>query len=114
MARHRVCDESAVPVGSMSAFKAGDTKVLVVHLEDGFFATQSSCTHAFVPLARGQVVEGCQVQCPFHRARFDARTGAVVKPAHFPLGETLLGLKKTTDLKTYPVQVEDGGVFVEV
>ena len=42
MARQVVCKESELPVGTMKPFKAGDTHILVYHLEDGFHATQAS------------------------------------------------------------------------
>jgi 3-phenylpropionate/trans-cinnamate dioxygenase ferredoxin subunit len=40
----------------MKLFKAGDTSIIVYHLEDGFHATQSHCTHIFAPLGRGEIV----------------------------------------------------------
>jgi 3-phenylpropionate/trans-cinnamate dioxygenase ferredoxin subunit len=40
------------------------------------------------------------LECPWHGARFDVRTGAV------------LSGPSTDDLGTYPVQVVDGDVFV--
>ena len=115
MARHTVCSAKELPVGTMKAVKAGDTKVVVYHLEDGYFATQHSCTHVFAPLGKGKIVETCQVQCPFHRARFDIRTGEVVEWACFPPGVQLLNfVRGEKDLKTYPVTVENGKLLVEV
>lgn len=34
--------------------------------------------HMFSPLAKGKLLDGCKVQCPFHRARFDIRIGEVI------------------------------------
>jgi len=114
MAKHTVCPAGDLPVGSMRAFRAGDAKVVVYHLEEGFFATQGSCTHVFAPLARGSIVETCQVQCPFHRARFDIRTGEVIEWANFPPGVQLLNaVRGEKALRTYPVSVVDGEVVVE-
>jgi 3-phenylpropionate/trans-cinnamate dioxygenase ferredoxin subunit len=115
MATHTVCKEDDLPVGSMRAFTAGGTKVVVYRLEDGFFATQATCTHVFAPLAKGKIVEGCQVRCPFHRARFDIRTGRVVEWANFPPGVQLLNvLRSEKALKTYKVTVIKGDVRVTV
>ena len=115
MPTHAVCSESEVPKGTLKSVKAGDTKVIVFHLDDGFYATQHSCTHIFAPMGRAKIVEGCQVQCPFHRARFDIRTGEVVEWANFPPGVQLLNaLRSEKALQTYPVRVEDGQVCVEV
>lgn len=115
MARHRVCEESDIPVGSMKSGKAGGQVVVVFHLEDGFHATQNDCTHLFASLHKGKIVEGHQIECPHHRTRFDIRTGEVVCWAHYPPGIQLLNFflaKKA--LKTYPVVIESGQVFVEV
>lgn len=115
MPTHTVCKASELPVGSMKAFSAGNTKIVVYHLDDGFFATQASCTHVFAPLAKGRIVEGCQVRCPFHRARFDIRTGRVVEWANFPPGVQLLNvLRAEKALKTYKVSVIKGDVRVTV
>lgn len=115
MTRHRVCDESDIPVGSMKAGAAGGATVVVFHLEDGFYATQNQCTHLFASLHKGTIVEGGQIECPHHRTRFDIRTGEVVEWANFPPGVQLLNfLRPQKALKTYPVAVEAGQVFVEV
>ena len=115
MARHIVCKESELLLGELKPFKAGDTSVLVYHLEDGFHATQSHCTHVFAPLARGKIVDGCRIRCPLHRAEFDIRTGDVDKWANFPPGIQLLNaVRGEKALKTYSVVVEDGNVVVEV
>lgn len=113
MARHVVCKADDLPVGSMKSFMAGETRVVVYHLDKGFFSTQAQCTHTFGPLARGEIVKGCQVQCPLHRARFDIATGAVVRWASFPPGIQLLdALRAEKALRTFPVALRDGKVEV--
>ena len=115
MKNHVVCHEDDLPVGGMKAVRLGDKGVVVYRLEDGFYATQASCTHMFAPLSRGKVVEGCQVRCPLHRARFDIRTGEVVEWANFPPGVQLLNaLRREKALKTYPVSVVKGEVRVRL
>ncbi len=115
MAWHTVCKATDIPVGQLKGFTAGDEKVVVYHLEDGFYATQSSCTHVFAPLAKGKLVDGCKIQCPFHRARFDVRTGEVLDWANFPPGIQLLNVVRGEKaLKTYKVKVEGGEVRVNV
>lgn len=115
MARTFVCKEGEIPVGAMKAFKVGGTGIVVYRLVEGYYATQASCTHTFAPLARGKIVDGGQVQCPLHRARFDIRTGEVVRWANFPPGIQVLNIVRGEKaLKTFAVDVEDGQVFVEV
>jgi 3-phenylpropionate/trans-cinnamate dioxygenase ferredoxin subunit len=113
MGQHAVGRADELPVGSMKAFNAGGTRVVVYHLRNGFHATQAQCTHTFGPLARGEIVDGCQVRCPLHRARFDIATGAVVEWANFPPGIQLLNtVRAERALRTYPVKVKDGKIMV--
>ena len=115
MAKHRVAKAAEIRVGEMKACKAGGESVLVFHLEDGFYATQSTCTHVFAPLNRGKLVDGHKLQCPFHRAQFDVRTGEVVRWAHFPPGIQVLNVVRSEKaLATYPVSEEEGELFVEL
>jgi nitrite reductase/ring-hydroxylating ferredoxin subunit len=114
MALHTVCKEDEIPVGSFKACKAGSENILVFHLDDGFYATQASCTHIFAPLTRGKLVEGCRIQCPFHRAQFDVRSGEVIKWANFPPGVQLLNIVRgEKSLRTFATKVEEGQVLVD-
>jgi len=115
MTRHTVCAEDDLGVGELKQYKVGDKKILLYRLADGFYATQHNCTHIFAPLARGKIVDGCQIQCPFHRARFDIRTGEVKEWANFPPGVQLLNaVRGEKALETYPVTVMDGKILVDV
>ncbi len=115
MARHRVCDEGDIPVGGIKVYKADGRTVAVFHLDDGFYSTQNDCTHLFASLHKGKIIESGQIECPHHRTRFDIRTGAVVCWASHPPGVQLLNfLRAKKALRTYPVTVEAGQVFVEI
>ncbi|MEM7068453.1 MAG: non-heme iron oxygenase ferredoxin subunit [Pseudomonadota bacterium] len=67
----------------------------------GFFASDVMCTHEEQSLEDGLVID-CVIECPLHGGRFDICSG---KALSAPVNE---------DLKTYPVKVEDGMVFVDV
>ncbi len=115
MTRHRVGRTTDLEVGGMKACKAGSESLLLFHLEDGFYATQSSCTHVFAPLGRGKLVDGHKIRCPFHRAEFDVRSGEVVRWACFPPGVQLLNMVRGEKaLATYSVTEEEGELFVEL
>ena len=74
----------------------------VYHSPDGqFYATDGVCTHEHTLLADGLVM-GHIIECPKHNGRFDYRTGE---------GK---GAPITVDLRTYPVKVEDGTVFIDL
>ena len=115
MARYLAGNESELPVGEKRLIKVGDKSIVLYHLADGFYATQHNCTHVFAPLERGTIVEDAQIQCPLHRARFDIRTGEVVRWASFPPGiQALNFIRGEKALATYPVTVKDGQVYVEL
>jgi 3-phenylpropionate/trans-cinnamate dioxygenase ferredoxin subunit len=113
--KHQICAEADLAVGKQIAVEAGGVKLLLFHLEDGFYATQSNCTHLFMPLKKGKIIDGCKVQCPFHRAQFDIRSGKVAEWANFPPGIQLINtLRKEKALQTYPVTVAEGKVLVDI
>jgi len=77
--------------------------VALFRLNDGFYATEDTCSHAQASLAAGDIdVDECTVECPYHASLFDIRSGHVLSlPANRPV-------------KTYPVKIVEGEVFVEV
>jgi nitrite reductase/ring-hydroxylating ferredoxin subunit len=116
MAIHPVCGTSDLPVGEKKIITAGGENILVYHVPEGFYATQAKCPHIFAPLTKGKMVEECVVQCPFHRAQFDVRTGECLKWANWPPGlvDVLNAFRGEKNLNTYKVTVEGDQVFVEV
>ena len=115
MTLHTVCTESELSEGDMTFVKIDNHKIAVYHLKDGFYATQSSCTHVFANLTKGKIVDGCKVECPLHRARFDIKTGEVVDWANFPPGIQALNIVRgEKSLATYPVSVENGEVKIDI
>lgn len=115
MARHRVGTTNEWAVGAMRKVKAGDEAVLVIRLADGWYGTATRCTHLMAPLDKGKL-EGGELVCPFHRARFDVRTGAVRRWANWPpgLAQAINLVRREKKLRTYPVIVEGDAVLVEV
>jgi len=79
------------------------------------FAVSNRCRHLFASLGEGHVTdEGC-LQCPWHAARYDVATGKMVRG---PQGafKPLAGIVKATTgalpLKTFPVEVRDGAIWL--
>jgi 3-phenylpropionate/trans-cinnamate dioxygenase ferredoxin subunit len=52
-------------------------EIALFNIEGNFFALENACTHEEGPLAEGDI-EGHEVTCPWHGARFDIRTGEVL------------------------------------
>jgi 3-phenylpropionate/trans-cinnamate dioxygenase ferredoxin subunit len=68
---------------------------------DGYEVALFNCTHDGGPLVEGTIINGCEVMCPRHGARFDIRTGEALS---FPAFEP------TT---SYAVRVEGNEVWIE-
>ena len=64
--------------GRLFSFNVNGRRVAVAKVGDQFFAVDDLCTHDDGPLGEG-LVEGCEVECPRHGARFDLKTGAAIR-----------------------------------
>lgn len=101
MAFERACAVSEVRAEEALAVRLGDLDVAVARDGEDFFAVQDLCSHAAVALSEGEVAD-CQIECWLHGSRFDLRSG---KPT---------GLPATEPVATFPVEVRDGDVYVDV
>jgi 3-phenylpropionate/trans-cinnamate dioxygenase ferredoxin subunit len=92
-----VMPAAALPPGEPAVVELDDTNVAVFNVDGEFFAIQDVCTHDGEELTGGPM-EGDQIICPRHGARFCVRTGeALSPPAYEPV-------------HTFPVRVVDGMV----
>ena len=78
---------------------AGRTFAVYRSPEDTYHATDGLCTHEKIHLADGLVMDHI-IECPKHNGRFDYRTGEAK------------GAPVCVNLRTYPVKVEGGAVFI--
>ena len=97
-----VCDRDEIDEEDVIRFDhAGKTFAIYRSPDDTFHATDGLCTHEKVHLADGLVMDDI-IECPKHNGRFNYKTGAA------------RGAPVCVDLKTYPVKVEGGSVFIRV
>jgi 3-phenylpropionate/trans-cinnamate dioxygenase ferredoxin component len=97
-----VCSVDAIDEEDVIRFdQSGRTFAIYRSPDDRYFATDGLCTHEQVHLSDGLVM-GNIIECPKHNGRFDFRTGAAK------------GAPVCVDLKTYPVKVEAGRVFINL
>jgi len=94
----RVCATSELLPGEFQVAFDGDTAIAVFNIDGALYAVEDICTHDGGELAGGPV-EGFEVECPRHGAKFDLRTGeALCAPAYVPIAK-------------FPVRIEDGQVW---
>jgi len=74
-----------IPPGGVKVVRIEDQLVAVFNVDGAYYAIDDVCTHDGGPLAEG-VLEGSEIECPRHGARFDVRTGSVLcMPATAPV-----------------------------
>jgi 3-phenylpropionate/trans-cinnamate dioxygenase ferredoxin subunit len=74
-----------IPPDGVKVVRIEDQLVAVFHVGGRYYAMDDVCTHDGGPLAEG-ILDGNEIECPRHGARFDVRTGAVLcMPATAPV-----------------------------
>ena len=96
----RACEVGRVGPGEAVALDV-NPPIAVFNADGDWFATADTCTHDKSSLAEGYI-DGDQVECAWHFAKFCLRTGAA------------LTLPATVPIRTYTTKVEDGTVYVDV
>ena len=71
--------ESDLPEGAVRQIEADGSKLLLTRLDGKISAVSATCPHAGAPLAQG-VRQDSRIVCPWHKAAFCLRTGAVLEP----------------------------------
>jgi nitrite reductase/ring-hydroxylating ferredoxin subunit len=79
------------------------------------FAVSNRCRHLFASLGKGRVTDDGCLQCPWHAALYDVGTGAMVRGpqgAFKPLAGAVKATTGARALKTFPVEVRDGAIWL--
>lgn len=80
-----VCKTDDIPEGERSYFAFEEETIVVFNVGGKFYAIADVCTHDGGPLEDGDL-EGYEIECPRHGARFDIRNGdALSMPAVVPV-----------------------------
>jgi 3-phenylpropionate/trans-cinnamate dioxygenase ferredoxin subunit len=79
------------------------------------FAVSNRCRHLFASLGSGRVTsEGC-LECPRHAALYDVDSGKMVRGpqgAFKPLAGAVKATTGARSLKTFPVEIRDGAIWL--
>lgn len=97
----RACAASEIEAEDVVRFQHGSQAYAIYHTGSGFYATADLCTHGGASLSDGLVM-GDVIECPLHQGRFHIPTGKPLTPP------------ACRKLRTYPVRVVDGDIFVEL
>jgi naphthalene 1,2-dioxygenase ferredoxin component len=90
-----------LPTDDVLGLAVAGRDIAIYTVGDAVYATDNLCTHGHARLCDG-FLEGHEIECPLHQGKFDVRTG---QPTCAPVTEAL---------RSYPVKIEGGRVFVQV
>jgi len=97
----RIAETREIPESKMKVFKVEDHEILIVNVEDEFYAFENQCPHMGYPLFFGSLEEKV-LTCGFHYAKFDVSTGkSLSSVTHKPL-------------KMFKVRIQDSSVLIEL
>ena len=97
----KVADVNELPPGERLFVTIDETQIIIFNLAGMFYAIGDVCSHDGNVLDDAPV-EGDDVVCPRHGARFDVRNGKAVS------------LPAVVDIPAYPVRVREGQIEVGV
>jgi nitrite reductase/ring-hydroxylating ferredoxin subunit len=101
MAFTKVATVQEVPAGKARQVQVGGRMLALFNSNGTIYAIDDTCPHRGAPLWEGQL-EGTEVECPWHGARFDVTSGAHLCPP------------APKDVQSYKVQVVGDEVQVDV
>lgn len=94
-----------IPSGQGKVVETDDAEIAVFNIDGEYYAIEDTCTHDELPmlgcgLEPEEVLDGNEVVCPHHGARFCVKTGeAMAPPAYEPVA-------------TFPVRIENGRIQI--
>lgn len=92
-------DQSSLADGEHIVVDVDGVEVAIFNIAGNFYAIEDVCSHDGAEIASG-VLEGDEIVCPRHGARFCVKTGQVkCAPAY-------------EDIATFPVRIEHGKLQV--
>ncbi len=101
MALHPAGRLDELAPGTVRVLDIGEKRIALCRCDGAVYAIDDVCTHDGGPLDQG-ALDGCEIECPRHGARFDVTTGRVTR------------LPAVRAVKVYRVVVEDGAIAIEV
>ena len=80
----KVADTNDIQPFQMKEVQVNGESICIVNVDGKYYAIGNICTHEGGPLADG-ILEGYEIECPWHASKFDVRTGEVKEsPASEP------------------------------
>ena len=97
----KIAKAADVEPGCGKSFEVNGKRIGLFNVEGTLYAIDDTCTHRGGPLSEGEL-NGNQVSCPWHGARFDVTSGSELSPP------------ATRGVARYSIRVDGEDVAVEV
>jgi 3-phenylpropionate/trans-cinnamate dioxygenase ferredoxin subunit len=94
-----VVEQNTLAEGGNIVVDVDGTNVAIFKINGEFYAIEDVCTHDGAEIASGEL-DGYEIVCPRHGARFCVKTGAVTAPPAYEA------------ITCFPVKMENGKVHV--
>ena len=96
-----VADAQDIEEDEPFAVNVDEHEIVLCRVGSDIYAIDNICSHEYAQLSDG-FIEGDCIECPLHQAQFHLPSGKAMSP---PADE---------DLRTFPVKIVDGTVFVNI
>jgi len=94
-----ICSIVELSEGERLFLEVDDKQIVLFRINGDYFAVDDICSHDDGPLGEGDL-EGDNIICPRHGARFDIRTGKAVS------------LPAVIDICAYPVRIRNNNIEI--
>jgi 3-phenylpropionate/trans-cinnamate dioxygenase ferredoxin subunit len=96
-----IAQTDELPDGERLLVEIGQLPIVIFNINNQYYAIANVCSHDDGPLGDGNV-DGCEVICPRHGARFDIWTGKALRLPAF------------MDISVYPVRIQGNDIQVGI
>lgn len=92
---------AVIPANSAKLLKIGDRKFALANYQGDIFITDDRCPHNGESLSKGNINHLGEIICPWHNYQYHLKSGREAQD-------------RSADLKTYPVELRDDGLYVGI
>jgi 3-phenylpropionate/trans-cinnamate dioxygenase ferredoxin subunit len=96
-----ICSVDDLPSGERLFIEVGKNAIVMFNIDGEVYAIADVCSHETCQLGDGEL-DGYEIVCPCHGARFDVRNGMV------------LSLPAIKDVESYPVRINKSTIEIGI
>jgi 3-phenylpropionate/trans-cinnamate dioxygenase ferredoxin subunit len=98
---YAVAKVNELPEGERLFLEIDGEPIVMLNIAGRLYAIGDVCSHDDGPVGEGEI-DGCEIICPRHGARFDIRSGAATR------------LPAVVGIPTYPVRISEDDIEIGV